>query len=406
MNPILIVGIIIFTGFLMGKLALKLRLPKVTGYIFAGLILNPGLSNTIPLSFVENTALITDIALAFITFSVGGTLAYTSIKKLGKSISLITVLEAELAFVSIAISFSLLGPVLAPKFGTEFYAFIPIALLMASLASPTDPSATLAVEHEFKAKGEVTSTIMGVAALDDIFGIINYSLAVSISTMFITHKQLSLNSLMEPTSQIFGSIIVGVLFGFFLNTFSNKKDFDDSEGSLIGLIIGLLAVCYGVLDKINLDPLLGTMSMGVIVANFNINQERIFKILERYVEELIFLLFFTLSSMHLDFSVLAANYTLIIAFVAFRALGKIVGTILGAKISHSSKSIQKYTVGGLIPQGGIVIGLALVIKQNPDFSAFSGLILNVIIGATIIHEIVGPVLAKWALQKAGEIKQN
>lgn len=137
--------------------------------------------------------------------------------------------------------------------------------------------------------------------------------------------------------------------------------------------------------------------------NFNIKKEKIFIILERYTEELIFVLFFTLSAMHLDFSVMISNYQLIIMFVIFRAAGKLGGTIAGGKLSGASKSVRKYTVGGLIPQGGIVIGLALIIRQNPAFVNISDIILNVIIGSTIIHEIIGPILSKSALNRAGEI---
>jgi Kef-type K+ transport system membrane component KefB len=143
--------------------------------------------------------------------------------------------------------------------------------------------------------------------------------------------------------------------------------------------------------------------MGIMVVNRNIKKEKIFKILERYTEELIFVLFFTISAMHLDFSVLTSNYLLIVIFIIFRSAGKFSGTILGGKISKSSPAIQKFTAGGLLPQGGIVIGLALVIKQNPSFGSISDIILNVIIGATIIHEIIGPIASKIALKKAGEI---
>lgn len=110
--------------------------------------------------------------------------------------------------------------------------------------------------------------------------------------------------------------------------------------------------------------------------------------------------------MHLDFSVLVSNYLFILIFVVFRSIGKFSGTILGGKISKASLSVQKFTAGGLISQGGIVIGLALVIKQNPAFNSISDIIINVIIGATIIHEILGPVISKFALEKAGEITLN
>ncbi|MBN2009671.1 cation:proton antiporter [candidate division KSB1 bacterium] len=404
MQPILLIGIIIFTGFIVGEICTRIGLPKVTGYILAGLILNPQLTHFVPETFVVHTDLVTNIALSFITFSVGGTLLFSKIRILGKSIIYITIFEAQFAFLFVAVFFVLLGPVLLPSAGNGMVAFfIPLALLLASLASPTDPSATLAVEHEYKAKGEVTSTIMGVAAFDDIFGIINYSLAISFAGMCIQHESIGLASIVRPLLQIAGSIIGGILFGLLLN-FLIKVIKKESEGVLISLIISLLALCYGVAGLLGADELLSTMTMGIVVVNYNIKKEKIFNILERYTEELIFVLFFTISAMHLDFSVLVSNYLFIIIFILFRSAGKFAGTFMGGKLAKSSLPVQKYTAGGLIPQGGIVVGLALLIQQQPTFHSISTIILNVIIGATIIHEILGPVVSKITLIKAGEIK--
>jgi Kef-type K+ transport system membrane component KefB len=406
MQPILIIGIIIFSGFIIGEICTRLGLPKVTGYILAGLLLNPNLTHFIPGSFIEHTNLVTNIALSFITFSVGGTLLFAKIRSLGKSIIFITVFEAECAFLFVAVFILLLGPAVVSLPGITMVAFfIPLALLLASLASPTDPSATLAVEHEYHAKGEVTATIMGVAAFDDIFGIVNFSLAVAVANICILHQPFGIASIVQPFTRIFGAIIIGCAFGFFLNILSQviKKE---TEGVLITIIIGLLALCYGVAGVLGVDTLLSTMTMGIFVVNFNKKREKIFKILERYTEELIFVLFFTISAMHLNFSVLISNYLLIIFFVVFRSAGKFIGTITGGKISNSTSAVQKFTAGGLIPQGGIVIGLALLIKQNPAFSSISDIIINVIIGATIIHEILGPVICKLVLKKAGEITSN
>ena len=406
MEPILIIGIILFTGFVMGELCTHIGLPKVTGYILAGIILNPRLTHFIPESFVDHTSLVTNVALSFITFSVGGTLLFPKIRALGKSIITITLFEAEFAFLFVALFFIFLGPAVLSSPGlNQLSYFIPIGLLLASLASPTDPSATLAVEHEYKAKGEVTSTIMGVAAFDDILGIFNYSIAVAVAAICISHQPFGSHAIIQPFVSITGAILGGSFFGFILNVLIKliKKE---SEGVLITVIIGLLSLCYGVSGMLGVDELLSTMTMGVVVVNYNIKKDKIFKILERYTEELIFVLFFTISAMHLNFSVLASNYLIILMFVVFRFIGKLSGTVVGGKISKASVQVQKYAAGGLIPQGGIVIGLALVIKQNTVFSSVSDIILNVIIGATILHEIIGPILSKFALEKAGELTVN
>ena len=288
MEPIFIVGIIIFTGFILGEVSIRFGLPKVTGYIFAGIVLNPGLTHIVPESFVDNTTLVTNISLAFITFSVGGTLSFSKIHSLGKSIILITLFEAELAFIFVAAIFILLGPVVIQNPQQNMVSFfLPLSFLMASLASPTDPSATLAVVHESNARGKVTSTIMGVAAFDDILGIFNFSIAMSIADILMLHQSFGINSIGLPALKILSSIFIGGFFGFFLNVLT-KRIRQESEGVLISLIISLLSLCFGLAEMLHSDELLSTMTMGVVVVNYNIRKKQVFKILERYTEELIF----------------------------------------------------------------------------------------------------------------------
>jgi len=404
-QSMLIVGIIIFTGFVFGELVAKIKLPKVTGYILAGILLNPGLFGFISRDFVDHTAVATNICLAFITFSVGGTLLLSRVKKLGKGILCITVCEAEFSFLTIVIGFLAVTPFLIHGVGASWFAtFIPLSLLIGSLGSPTDPAATLAVAHQYGAKGEVSSTIMGVAALDDATGIMNYSLAIAVASVLILGQGFDVySSLLNPLIVIVGAVMLGIAFGFVFN-FITRSMKRQSEGVFIVLILALLTLCFGMATLLGLDELLATMSMGVLVVNCNPERDKIFKILERYTEQLIFVLFFTLSGMHLDFSVLSSYYVLVLLFFLLRTLGKVTGTMLGASISKSSPMVKKYAAGGLIPQGGIVVGLALMLKQNHAFDSISDIIISVIVGATILHEIVGPIFLKKALKKAGEIK--
>jgi len=407
MGSIIIVGIILLVGFVFGELARFTKLPKVTGYVLAGIMLNPDICPVIPHGFPEHTDLITNIALAFIVFSVGGTLLYSKIKKLGKVILSITFFEAEFAFLSVAIVFAFLTHDFIKLPGASFmHTFIPLGLLVASLAAPTDPSATLAVIHEQKAKGDVSSTIMGVAAFDDILGIINYSLAVVVATILIRHASLTVGALVaRPIILIASSLALGIIFGVALNLIT-KIIKRETEGMLIVLIFALISLCFGLAAFLKIDELLAVVAMGVVVVNFNYLHAKIFTMLERYTEELIFVLFFTISGMHLDFHVIASHWVLILLFVIARMAGKYLGVMTGGHLSKAPPKIKKYAAGGLIPQGGIVIGLALLIRQNSVFSSFSDIVFNVILGATVIHELVGPVFAKMSLATAGEIQKQ
>jgi Kef-type K+ transport system membrane component KefB len=404
MSSILIVGIIASFGLICGEIATKLRLPKVTGYIIAGVLLNPSLSDFIPKNFTSHTDLVTNVALSFITFSVGGTLLYSRIKKLGKGIIYITLCEGEFAFIIVIVGILAGGALLIQTADATWVStFIPISLLMGCLAAPTDPSATLAITHQYKAKGSVTSTIMGVAAFDDVLGIVNYSLAIVLAQALIMHEKFSIfSSLLKPAVAILGAVFLGIAFGFIFNL-STKFLKKETEGALIVVVFALLSLCFGIATILDADELLSTMIMGIVVVNYNPNREKIFKILERYTEELIFILFFVLSGMQLNFSILSSHILLVLFFVILRSIGKVSGAITGAVLAKSSSKVKKYTAGGLIPQGGIVVGLALLIKQNQAFAGISDIILSVIIGATIFHELIGPILSKMAIKKAGEI---
>jgi Kef-type K+ transport system membrane component KefB len=407
MESTLIIGLIIFTGLLFGELAKVVKLPKITGYIVAGICLNPQWFHFIPQDFTEHTNLVTNISLSFITFSVGGTLLYSRLKTLGKTILYITIFEAEFALLAVITGFLLLSFIPGNHFPPVLAGMlIPFSILLGTLASPTDPSATLAVIHEYKVQGDVSSTILGVAAFDDAFGIINYSIGVSLASVLISHEGFNVySSILDPTIVVIGGITLGVIFGLALNLMTKVLN-KETEGALIVSVFAMLTLCYGTAMQIGVDELLATMIMGCIVVNYNPIQEKIFRILERYTEELIFVLFFTLSGMHLKFSALSGSLFFIGCFVVFRSIGKTAGAILGSSLSRASSTVKRYAFWGLIPQGGIVIGLALMIKANPVFANIADSLIGIIIGATIIHELIGPLLSKIALRKAGEISND
>ncbi len=403
MNTTLLFGLVLFAGFIGGELAKLIKLPKVTGYILAGVFLNPGFLGIIPVEFNNNVNVLTNVALSFITFSVGGSLLYSKIKKLGKGIIYMTLLEAEFSF--LLTTGGLLVFLYLFNFfpGASFYGYyLPVVILLGSLASPTDPSATLAVQTEFKAKGPVMSTIMGIAAFDDVLGIINYSIATGIAIAFINHETIAISTVGEPLLSIAGSVALGAIFGLLLNIITGlvKKE---EDSVLLVILASILLLAFGVATLLKWDPLLATMAVGVIVVNFNPRQKTIFKVLERYTDEIIFTLFFTISGLMLNFQSLTSSYILILIFIVLRFAGKALGVFTGGVLAQSPRKVRKYVTGGLLPQGGIVIGLALIMKQNPAFSPFSDFILNIVLGATVIHELLGPIAAKISLKKAGEI---
>jgi Kef-type K+ transport system membrane component KefB len=323
----------------------------------------------------------------------------------GTAILAITVCEAECALLGVTLGILGVTAVFGLAAGAAWAPFtVPAVLVLGALASPTDPSATLAVSHQYKAKGPVATTIMGVAAFDDMLGIINFSVAVSVAGTILSQKPFSFSgSVGGPVIVIVGGIATGIIFGLILNQLT-QYICRETEGALIVLIIAILCLCFGLARRLEVDELLAAMTAGAVVVNFNRQSERVFKILERYTEEMIFVLFFTLSGMQLDVSTLGGVLPFILLFVALRALGKMGGTAAGAYLAGASSHVRRYAAFGLIPQGGIVVGLALMVKSNPDLEPIGDIVMSIVIGATVIHELVGPLVAKFALTRAGEIR--
>ncbi len=404
LGPVFYIGLVLIIGYYSGKLANRLHLPRVSGYILAGMLMSPSILHIFPAHFVKSSDIVTDFALAMITYSIGGSLAIQRIKKLGKSIVTITVFEAEMAFLAMIVGFTLILPFFFHVDTTvEFiHVALPLALVIGAMASPTDPTATLAVIHEYSARGPLTTTLLGVAASDDALGIINYSVAIGIASALITGRHLNGFTLaVKPLIDILGSIAVGIAGGFLIVKIAQAIR---REGSVITVILGSLFLVFGASHALDLDPLLSTMTAGAIVVNISSNVEKMFEIIEKYYEEMVFTLFFVLSGSHIQIGVLLKAGLLVLAFVALRFMGKAMGVFIGGKLSGTSPNIYRYLWLGLIPQGGIVVGLALATVRRPEFHQYAPLVMNLILGTTALHELLGPIFSKLAIVKAGEIR--
>jgi len=402
-NVILIFGIILIAGYIAGKIANLLKLPRITGYIAAGILLEPSFSGILPQQFIQGSSVISNFALCIITYAIGGSLNLRRIRKLGKSILWMTFLEAETAFLLVFAGLFFTLPILSRYAGLtiEPIYYFPLALLAGALASPTDPTAAIAVKEEYKADGPVTRTVLGIAALDDATGIINFSIATAISITFLGHATGGIGAtLLPPLRDILFSFLLGAGFAFLLLTVArNVKD----GGVMIVLILGALFACFGTAQILKLDELLSTMTLGCVTVNFAKDIDKYFLSIRDYLEEVIFVIFFVLAGAHLQLQVLKSSLLIVAVFVICRTIGKVLGAYAGAVISKAPVNVRKYTAFGLIPQGGIVVGLALMMRQDPAFSAISLFLLNLILGTTVFHEFIGPLFAEMAFKKAKEV---
>ncbi|GAB6072987.1 hypothetical protein JCM14244_13640 [Venenivibrio stagnispumantis] len=395
------IGLILIIGYLFGNIANLFKFPRVSGYILAGIIMSPSLLGIIDKEFLQRADVITHASLSIITFLIGASLSWKNVKSLGKVITIVTLGEAEIAFLFVTL-IMFLYLMFTGDYTTS--TLIAMAFLFGSLASPTDPTATLEVIHEFKAKGTLTTTVLGVAALDDATGIINFVIGFSIALTVIKGSSINILDIgYQIGFQIFGAVLLGIVMGYLMH-FLGK--FAEERKEVVTVTIGILFITFSIAHAIGVDELLSTMTTGITLVNVDKENERFKAPLENYIEDFIFTLFFVVGAAFLDIKILFEYALGVVIYILARFTGKFIGVYLGGHISNAPEKIKKYLAFSLFPQGGIVVGLSLLAYQNPEFKDFGLILVNVVIGATVIHEILGPIFSEFALKKAEEITKK
>ena len=403
---ILYVGIILIAGYLLSVLSEKIGFPKIVGYLLAGIFLNPEVFGIIPIDFLTISGVVTHFCLAFITFEIGSSFSVKDLKATGKKYFSLAFFEAFTVFLFLFGLFFTLSMTVLPLTGFTFSVSLAFSLILASLGTPTDPSATLAVIHEYKSKGPVSSAILGAAAFDDIITLILFSFSLSIAHSVLGSPDISIGHIVyDIFYKIMGAVFSGVVLGFLFNKITNWLNITDKKSLLI-IFLAFLSLTFGMAKFFEFDELFSTLTLGFVIRNFNKEEHELVDITENGLEDLFFLIFFVFSAMHFSFNAFSnLILLLILGFIIVRLLGKFIGMKLGTILLKMPNSVQKYAFAGLIPQGGIVLGLSLIISQQPEFKVFSNLIVGIIMGATIIHEFMGPFIARLVLKKSGELNK-
>ncbi|MCR4787521.1 MAG: cation:proton antiporter, partial [Lachnospiraceae bacterium] len=389
---ILSMSVMLLAGFLVTRITKKLHLPNVTAYIVAGILIGPFCLNLIPSRFVEATGFLPDIALAFIAFGTGEFFRLDTIRKNGIKVFLITIFEA-------------LGATLL-VFGLCYGVFglsMPFSMVLSALAAATAPASTMMTIRQTGASGEFVDTLLQVVALDDMVGLIAYSVAISLATSAIAGGAASLYGSFLPFLLNIAVVILGGIFGYFIYLFMRNRHTTDNR--LIIAIALMLTFC-GVSAVLEVSPLLGCMAMGAVYINLS-DDDRLFKQLN-YFNPPILLLFFVRSGISFDLGSLFkagsyGAYPLILVGVGYfliRIAGKYFGSMLGCRIAGSGRPVRKYLGLALIPQAGVAIGLAELGARTLK-GEMGNALLTIILSSSVLYELIGPAAAKFALYKSG-----
>ncbi|MDD4154439.1 MAG: cation:proton antiporter [Bacilli bacterium] len=393
LNLTLILGVAMAAGLLSTRLMRLLNLPNVTGYLLIGLLLGPFVGRLFSAQTIADFSIISDIALGFIAFSIGCEFKLSSLKKIGSKVVIITIFQALLAAIVV---------------GVAIYAFsrdVALALTLGAIATATAPAATLMVVRQYKAKGPIVDTLLPVVAFDDAIGLIVFSILLSISKVVATDSALSVEAiLVAPLVEIFLSLVIGAALGALLalvmRFFKSRANRLTLMITTVFLGVGITAL-FAVIDWYSLSSLLLCMMIGAVFSNLRRDSNMVIEGVDRWTPPL-FMFFFILSGAELDLTVILSVGIIGIVYILARSLGKYFGAYLGALTTKSDKPIRRYLGLTLLPQAGVAIGMAKVVSDEMP-AQIGTKIVTVVLCSVLVFELIGPIITKLALVRAGEI---
>jgi Kef-type K+ transport system membrane component KefB len=388
MNTILGLGFILLAGLFSARAINKIRFPAVTAYLILGILIGPALFGLISKEILNASSLISNIVLGFIAFGLGQNFTREFFRKIGKPVLWISILEAIVPWFLITLIFLIL-------LRQPFY----VALLFGAISAATAPAATVMVVREYKAKGRFTDILLGVVAIDDAWCLIIFaiSLAISKAVTFHTSNTFIFKVIFGSLIEIIGALMLGGLIAFFATSFSKLIR---TQTELLIYTLGFTLLTTGLAISLHISVLLADMFLGTILVNINKSNVNFFDVLKQ-VDSPLYLLFFVLVGANLEIGLLTGIGVLGVAYLFFRTMGKIAGSIWGGYIVKAEDRIKRYLGLGLLPQAGVALGCALIAKS--DFPKVGNMIFTTIVATTVIYELIGPLCTKYALHKAGEI---
>ncbi|MBQ9263476.1 MAG: cation:proton antiporter [Clostridia bacterium] len=385
MNILLLIGIAMAAGLLFSRGAHLIKLPNVTAFLVAGLVIGPCVAGIITKEQAASMSVISEAALGFIAYSIGGEFKLSYLKKIGKAPLTITAFQGLATAICVDVGLIV--------FGVD----VPMALLLGAIALATAPAATLMVVRQYKAKGPVTQMLLPVVAMDDALGLMVYSVSASVAQGMLGGEMTARSMVLTPIIEIVGSIALGAALGVVL---SFGARFFASRGNKLALSIACVLAGVGLCDMFGLSSLLVCMMIGAVMVNMSQQHEVLMEQCDRFTPPL-FLLFFVLSGAELNLTVLPSVGVIGVMYLVLRSIGKWGGTMLGAVCVHADENIKKYLGLTLLPQAGVAIGMATLVASR--FPTLGAQVNTIVLAGVLVFELVGPIITKLALTKAGEI---
>lgn len=410
MNTLLSVSIALLGGLLMTRAFKPLKLPSVTAYLIAGVLIGPyclgqlgvGGLGFATMADVEHLGLISEVALGFIAFSIGNEFRVDELKVIGKKAFVIGVFQALVATLFVDIALVGLHYLMPGKIS------IAQVITLGAIATATAPAATLMVVRQYKAKGPLTDLLLPIVALDDAVGLIVFAVSFGIAKTLGTGVIDTVSIIVNPLVEIIASLVLGAVMGWLLTQL--EKLFNSNTNRLnMTIAFVFLTVSLSMIDfhigpvHVSFSSLLVCMMLGTVFCNICPLSHDLMERADKWTSPL-FALFFVISGAELELGVFADMAVVIIGvvYIIFRCLGKYFGTYASAKATQCEPNICKYLGITLFPQAGVALGMCAI--ASAEFGEPGTLIRNITLFAVLVYEILGPTLTRWALTKAGDIQ--
>lgn len=391
MNSLLSAGLILLLGFVGARLLKLVRLPSVTAFLIVGILIGPQLLNLVTIEIFTASEFFSNLVLGLIAFSLGENFRIDKLRQGMRQVMWISLTAALAAWV--LVSAALIVYFISIK--------MPIypAIVLGAAASATAPAATVLVIREYRAGGILTELLLKVVAIDDAWCLIFAAMAIAVgNAMRADVFQMSI--VFTGLGEIFGALVLGGILGYLSSRLSK---YVRTREELLVYTLGLLFLNVGLSIALEVSVLLSAMMMGLVMVNIARENYKFFEVL-RSIDTPLYLAFFIISGAHLDFAILYKMGLAGILYVVFRTLGKVYGAKVGARVSGAPKNVEDWLGLGLAPQAGVALGIGLVAKVTfPDFGDY---IFTIIAATSVIFELVGPLLTKYSLMKAGEISPS
>lgn len=392
-------GLLLVVGYLIGKLAAKCKLPEITGYILAGLLVGESVTGVFPKEMNHSFAIITETALGLIALAIGVEFSASKLKRIGRATVVINLVQVLTTLLAVFTTMWLMGM------------DAPFALLLGAVATATAPAASLAIAHAMRARGKFIDYIHSVIALGDAACLLLFGLILSFTGKLLGTSTNGNSDVFYALREVVISLVLGLVGAVVLHQFTRSKK---SQNELLILTLGVVFMTTATAIIFHLSPLLSNMTMGCVLINLSARNHRLFRILEPLTPPL-YALFFVIAGTELNLEVFTRREVAIMggAYILVRGLGKYVGAWLGCKLGGIGEPIRSNLGWCMLPQAGVALGLVLLIQTSPVMQRLSenqtqimNDMVNIVLMSVFVNELIGPPLLKMAIIRGNQSDED